>query len=219
MKSFNMLTIALGVMVVLGGCQTSNQSSNNLYGYDFNSAKITFQVSGTTQGESRVVIQGDKKRIENKYISKDLNGNQQSGETLTIEDKDRIYSLDLVKKQGISFINPLFSELQKLTPEQRKARLVKEALTAGLNSEGKPVTLEPSGTETVAGQTCQIYKREYQEICLWNGIPLKTTTELPLKNIKIVSVATKIEFNAPVDEAEFAIPKDIQIQEVNLTQN
>jgi hypothetical protein len=74
-----------------------------------------------------------------------------------------------------------------------------------------------SGTKTIAGKTCDVWKIEKisTESCIYKGITLEVTTELV--GMKQHSVATKIDFDASVDDSWFVVPKDVTLRETDLS--
>ncbi len=192
------------------------QRADNLYGYSFQSAHLTYQISGSSTGTSDVLIKGEKKRIHNEIKQKKLDGTEAVINTLLIQDGDKLYSLDTEKKTGTLVKQPFYAELKQLSPQERQQRMILEAVRDGRSSEEqKKSPPTPVGTENIAGQTCDVYVTDMLQTCLWQGVPLKGVASLPDYGIQTETVATKIELNTNIADSEFDIPKDYQITELN----
>jgi hypothetical protein len=193
----------------LVGCQ----NDANIYGYDFQTARITYKISGYSEGTSEVIIKGDRKVIKHNIVQSKSDGTKNEINTLLIQDADKNYTLDMKSKSGSVVKQPFYAELLKLNPEQRKARMVLEAIREE-GSEGQDAP-KPESTETVAGQKCEVYSGKITKTCLWQGIPLKTIASLPDFGIQTETIATKIELNKEIADSEFDVPSDYQIKELN----
>lgn len=206
---FAVFCVSIGLLT---GCQSADQ---NVYGYDFNTAKITYQVSGSSVGTSEVIIKGEKKVIRNKIIQTKLDGSQVNIDTYLIQDGEKLYTLDSTNKTASVLKQPFYGEMQKITPEARKTLMIKEALriteTPGQSSE----LPKPEKTQEIAGQKCDYYTGGLTKTCLWEGIPLQTIASLPDYGIQTETTATKIELNQPIADSEFAVPNDYKITELN----
>lgn len=207
-QSFNRFKIVLffsSFIIFFSGCQNL-ASNDNIYGYDFNSAKITYQISGSSTGTSIVLIQGEKKVIKNNLVQTRPDGSKVEVNTYIIQNGDKQYTLDTKTKTGSIITNPLYAQLKALTPEQRKEKLIKETIRS--NDETIP---KPDGQEEIAGQKCDVYSGNITKTCLWQGIPLKTIASLPDYGINTQTIATKIELNSSISDSDFDVPSDYQI--------
>ena len=61
-----------------------------------------------------------------------------------------------------------------------------------------------TGTEQVAGYTCELWKTKDQSICLYKGIPLKITVKAA--GFSSTRTAQSIILNQPISDNEFALP-------------
>lgn len=75
-----------------------------------------------------------------------------------------------------------------------------------------------TGQKTIAGHNCDVWKIEKlsTESCIHRGITLEVSTELV--GMKQRSVATKVDFSAPVDDAWFVVPEEVTLRETDLSQ-
>jgi hypothetical protein len=212
-RYFSLATLFLLAALTFTGCQ--NQGGN-LYGYDFNSAKITYQISGSSTGSSDVLIKGEKKRIHNQITQTRPNGEVTQIDTILIQNGEKLYTLDPKTKTGSMVKQPFYFELQKLSPEQRRAKLILEAIRDNRTpEEQQKEPPKPEKTVDVAGQKCDLYVAPTLQTCLWQTIPLKAVASLPDYGIQTDTIATKVEINPTISDSEFDVPQDYQITELN----
>ncbi len=184
----------------------------NVLGYDFDTARITYQISGTGEGSSEVLIKGDKKVIKTDVIMRREGQPDKPVSSYVIQDKANVYTLNKDEMKGTLIENPLYNELKKLSPDEVKKRLIKEAVRGSVEEGQEPT---PVGQEEIAGQTCDVYEYGYTKSCLWQSIPLKTVVSLPEYDIETTTLATNVELNGDISDAEFEPPQEYQIIEIN----
>ena len=61
------------------------------------------------------------------------------------------------------------------------------------------------GTETIVGLTCDLWKGQDQEVCLYKGIPLRITIQSDGFRSSRTAVYARID--TPIQESEFALPE------------
>ena len=61
-----------------------------------------------------------------------------------------------------------------------------------------------TGTDTVAGFPCDVWKVKDQTICLYKGVPLRITIDGP--GFHSERIAVHASFNKPIPESQFALP-------------
>lgn len=209
----NSIIMALLAGFVVAGCQSGD---GNLYGYDFETARISYQISGTSTGTSDVLIKGEKKYVHNRITQTMVNGETVEIDTIFIQNGPKLYTMDAKTKTGSSLTTPLYAELQKLPMAERKTRMIQDALRDTRTPEEQAKSpLKADSTETVAGQTCDLYRNNNLETCLWQGIPLRTVASLPDYAVETTTLASKVELNQPVSDSEFDVPQGYQITELN----
>jgi outer membrane lipoprotein-sorting protein len=207
-KALPILTILSTLF--LSACQPAAQQ--NVSGFDFNTAKISYKISGSSEGNSEVIIKGDKKVIKTNLVQTKIDGTKKQSKLYIIQDGEKVYTLNEDSKTGTVVKNPLYQELQKLSPEMRRTRLIKEAIRV-TESESELPKVEKQ--ETIAGQACDVYKTGFTENCLWQAIPLKTVASLPDYGIETTTEATKVEVNIDLADSLFKVPTDYNITELN----
>ncbi|MCC7432393.1 hypothetical protein IT412_02595 [Candidatus Peregrinibacteria bacterium] len=198
-------------LISLSGCQ----GQNNVYGYDFDSARITYKISGYSEGSSEMIIKGDKQLIRNNIVQTRPDGTKNEINNLLIQVGEKSYTLDPKTKKGSVISNPFYSELQRLTPDQRRDKMILNAIRNESDAGEQAIVPKPEKTEQVAGQKCEYYSGKITKTCLWQGIALKTTASLPDFGIQTDTIATKVELNQPIADSEFEVPSDYQITELN----
>lgn len=208
-----LLSISITALFAFSACQ--NNSASNLYGYSFDTASISYKISGSSVGTSEVLIKGEKKVIRNNIVQTKVDGTTAIINTYLILDGDKLYTLDSASKTGSRIKQPLYVDLQKLSPQDRKNRLIAEALRLSTTPEQQNQLPQPEKTETIAGKVCDYYSGKITKTCLWEGIPLHTVASLPDYGIQTETTATKIELNQPIADSEFAVPSDYKITELN----
>jgi hypothetical protein len=163
-----------------------------------------------------VEIKGEKKLIHNKITQKKINGETANIDSIMILNGSKLYTLDPVTKTGSLITPPFYAEMQKLSPQERTQRMILDAIRDQRSpEEQKKSPPQPTGTETIAGQTCDKYVNANLETCLWQGIPLKNVTSLPDYGLHTETVAQSIELNQPISDSDFDVPKDYKITELN----
>ncbi len=217
-KSFKMkkflIPFVAGSFLVISGCA---QNTNSIYQYPFNTAKISYTISGTTEGTSTVTIKGDKSVREAHIIFHKPTGDEKQ-DNLYIDDGQYVYSVDLDKKQAAETPNPLYDILMKVDPSQRQDFLKKIAVGEDPNNAATQ-QLQQLGTLTVAGQQCQMYDTGgFGQVCLWNGIPLKTSISIPDLGLNNSTVATSVQTDIDVPDSAFDVPAGIPVQKAGVDQ-
>ncbi len=215
MSSNFRLAIMLSLSAFLfAACQSD---FGNLYGYDFKTAKISYQITGSSVGQSEVLVKGEMKKIHNQITQTKVDGSSQKIDTILIQNGDKLYSLDPATKTGSMTTQPFYAELKQLPPEQRQQRMITEAIRDNRSPEEQQQNpLKPQQSERIAGQSCDLYVIGANlQTCLWQGIPLKAIASLPDYGITTETTATSIELNQDISDSEFDVPQDYQITELN----
>lgn len=211
MKNFLKLgLIATIFTITISGCQ---QQDNNFYQYPFKTAKINYQISGSSVGSSEVLIKNDKKMIKDQIVKKSLDGKEQKTNRITIVTPEKIYILNMDDKTGQSFKNSSYEELKKIDPTKRQEKLLMNAVKQDNTDQGSTDLPKSLGSEEVAGQKCDKYELQYVNICFWSGIPLKSNMDIATYSLSTQTVATKIELNTNIDDNLFSVPAEYKVTE------
>lgn len=194
------ITISI-VSLFITGCVSTDIKVNP---YEFNTAKIEYDLSGSFEGKQYLTIKGDMS-AQRKIGKQKISGEVEDIDILVVEAGYDRYDIDLLSKQGTKSKNIIYEELLKLSKEDRLDFLIKLMTLTNENEEPKVIE-----SRVIAGKTCKLYEIEdFGEICLWSGVPLYTKFEID--EIKSISTAVKVETNLAVEDDEFAIPLEIEI--------
>lgn len=213
-RKISTLTLATVITsLFLVSCQSAGQpqEEEKVYSYPFNTAKITYEIKGDMQGTKTVFIKGNQSSTE-VHKTKNLSGVLQNTDTLTIDTGEYIYQIDLQTKTGTGSKNPVYEQLKVLPASARAAFLTKLAI--GVVDNGKVPA--PKEQKDIAGQKCDLYSiAGFGDVCLWNGIPLYTSVQLPQAGMATTETATNIELNLDVSDQKFALPNGIKMQDLS----
>ncbi len=207
-KTLSLLSFVGIIALFLTGCQ-----QQNVYGYDFETAHITYEIEGTSNGTSEAWIKGDKKLIETDIVQNKPDGSTVEVKKIQIQDGDKFYQLNEDTKEAISVIDPEFASLEAMSPDQRIEYLTKKAVLR--NASDDTELPEPQEQKEIAGQTCDVYTSGYRTLCLWQGIPLQETTDLAEYGTNVTTTATSVELGVGIADSKFKVPSDYTINDMN----
>lgn len=210
----NFILIVLGGTLFMSGCAQQNSQNVSIYQYPFKTAKIEYAIKGTTEGKETLTIKGDKSVGEAHVIFHKPTGDENQ-DNLLIKTEKYNYSVDLDKKIASMFPNPFYDYLMAVNPSERQMYLKKIAVGMDPNSASTQ-ELKSSGTQTIAGQTCETYQmsglESAGEMCLWNGIPLKINVSLPTYGFTTDKIATSVQTDIDVPDTAFDVPSGITVK-------
>ena len=184
--------------------------------FPFKSAIIHYTVEGGQKGEETLYVRDSGR--EQVHITKTTGRVLFSTVTtnkIMITTRETITDIDLEKKTGIRYTNPMkfsIEEYNKLTPaEQAVVRKNAMEMGANLNNSllGGIMTVERKA-DTILGYKCDVVSGMGMKT--WSitdtGIPLKQEVTLIGSSVK---TATKVDTNAPVPASVFEAPAGIPI--------
>jgi hypothetical protein len=201
-------------IILLTGCQ-SKTADENFFNYSFKTAKISYDIIGSSTGTTEVWIKGPNKKIINQITATKADGSTRKYNNSFITNNGKTYSLNTDDKTGIMVMDSFYQELEKLPLEKRQEKLLQEALSSNVGADGVSQLPKPLRTETIAGQECQVYEINLKEVCMWQGIPLKTVTKAEDLGVDVQSVAKSILLDQGVSDSDFQVPTDYQITNYN----
>ncbi len=201
-----MKKVALILLTGLLSIGVYAQKKSNYKVFPFKSGIIEYQKTGKTKGTTT------------KYI--DEYGYKQAdyGESVT-----KIFGHKTEEKEGTILIGPeVFTIDYKENTISKGKNPVYETYA---NSKGnydelgrksmKALGFKDTGTtETILGKKCEIWQGSLGEICVWKGLALRTKTKII--GMKMEEVATKITIDTKISASKFEVPKDMEIQEVEM---
>ena len=223
----NLITLIILVLVLLAttSCQkqagdsagTTNSSagSQSVKGtsgyprrYLVESGIVDYEISGVQKGTETVYFDRWGWR-EAKYTNSEISvaGITRKENKFTILDGEWIYNIDLERRTGTKTKNPMLEKFIAAAKNQDKS------LTELGEEMMRRMGGERNGTDTVAGQPCDIWvvKQMASRSCVWNGVTLRT--EATMGGMQITSTATRFQANAAIPAEKFLIPGDIKITE------
>lgn len=198
--------------ISLVGCQSTGTQEEKLYPFTFDTAKISYNISGDATGTKVAYIKGNKSSVE-VHKTRKVSGVEQTMDTLTIDSGEYIYKINLNSKSGSVSKNPVYDELIK-TPAANRADFLNKL---NLGIVGQQTTMQqPKEQRTYAGQPCDLYTiQTFGEICLWQGLPLYTKVQIPGEISASIEEATEIKLNLEVADQKFVLPNGIKMQDLS----
>ncbi len=173
---------------------------------------IKYEISGATITGSEIVYYDDWGNREAKYTTTtmELGGATVAKNTLTLleENGKWINNVDLNARTGIRMKNPRFKDYIG------KSRIEIERITEDKNIDAGGRKIE---IERVLGKPCVVWEEQNTgfKTCTWNGIILKSVSDLGFSRTTIV--ATEITERVPIPEEKFTIPPDIEMKTVDIS--
>ena len=197
------LFLFFAVTFILSECVVSRAGD-----FPYDSAVITYRVSGQTQnGEEILRVKGEKTSRRRNLTIK-IFDRLENRDTLEIDDGEYVYNIDLNAKIGTKMFNPR-KFLEDLSPSEREI-LDRSGRALVMGISGK-LDHQPIGREKILGKECDVYQIEGIKSWLWEGIPLKT--EMRIMGV-ITQEATDVRIDVPVSDNHFRVPGGIKITDI-----
>lgn len=176
--------------------------------YSFKSAYIEYSIEGNTIGKQVVYIDdwGWNRSETTQSVTKMLGKKTETNERKVTIKLDT-YQWTPGQKTGSKVHNTMLEEMLA-DPNFDMLEFSKKTMES--------MGFEKTGTETVNGKSCDIWKGMGSTIWLWNDIAVKT--QVKIFGAKYVMNASKIELDASIPSYEFQIPPDIKFTETSLDQ-
>ena len=172
--------------------------------YDVKSAKIEFETKSTqTVGSITIEKTGTKRVIIDNYGEKELVERQEVEKRNSKENK--IHTLRYINgtvAYGVNFEHKMIHRMEGYMGDV--FGIIKGN---GTNEEMlKKMKFTKTGTDKVAGQSCDIWEMKGGIIkqCIYKGLPLREETNM--MGMKSSVVATKIEIDATLNKNDFELP-------------
>ena len=209
-KSIASFLLASALVLILSSCQAA--ATEKLYPHSFDTAKITYAISGQSTGERVAFIRGNNSFVET-HAARTNNGVEEKLDMITIVSGEYLYQIDLNTKTGSQTKYPIYAELVKLPASERANFLTKVAVGLAENSTQQP---QPKEQKDIAGKKCDLYALgTVGEICLWDGIALYSKMEIPQSGVSDIMTATNIETGLEIADQKFEIPNGIKMQDLS----
>ncbi len=172
--------------------------------YDVKTSSFDEKLNSHVEGIARVIFDNwGLKELKEEDVSEVQSGDfndTRSRHTLFLTDNGTIYSVDYdenkIYKSRDKDLDLAITQKKDLSDES-----VKSLLKLGA---------QKVETQKVAGYECDLWEYNDQQVCLYQGIPLK----IVIKNAGFISErkAVKVVFDTPIPEKEFELP-EFSIQE------
>lgn len=172
--------------------------------YPFKTAIVEYTYEGNTTGTQTLQIAnyGWLQHKTEKTVSKVFGQKTEVNKVEITRDFD-IYQWDPASKTGTKLRNAIAEELLKdpgFDPEEFGKRTMLQ------------LGFEKTGTETVNGKECEVWKGLGSTIWIWNSLAIKT--EVKILGTKTVTIATNVKIDAPVHDGLFTIPSDVKFTDM-----
>jgi predicted transcriptional regulator len=196
----------LGILTLL--LSITCYAQTNQKPYSFKSAYIEYSIEGNTIGKQVVYIDdwGWNRSETTQSVTKMLGQKTETNERKVTIKLDT-YQWTPGQKTGSKVHNTMLEEMLA-DPNFNMLEFSKKTMES--------LGFKKTGTETVNGKSCDIWKGMGSTIWLWNDIAVKT--QVKIFGAKYVMNASKIELNASIPSYEFQIPPDIKFTETSLDQ-
>lgn len=187
--------------------ETINASSSKgpkRYGEE--SGIITYEYTGMQTGKETIYFdQWGMREAKYTQASSKISGVTQKKDEVAIIDNDWVYTADLIKKTGVKTKNQMLKQLVANANTTDMAELGKKMLTT---MGGKK-----TGTEEIAGKTCEIWEVASTKIWIWKSITLKTETNIMGLSYTMVAKEVKTGVNIPADK--FKAPEGVDYKDLS----
>lgn len=184
--------------------QKEDKQSDQVQRYKQKQGTIEYKISGQQTGTETLYF-SDYGNKEAKYTNTTLRLSGISVDTnqMTLLDGADIITVNFDTNTGTRIKNPIYDDLQEAAKQSNSdlTDIGKEMLK---NSGGVYV-----GTDTVAGQECEVWevKDLNTTTCVWDGIALRTESDIA--GVKLLYEA--ISVSSDVDESKFELPDGVNI--------
>jgi hypothetical protein len=203
MKKIALTTTIIASILILGACQ---QGEEIVYPYPFDTAKIVYQHSGIVEGQTELLIKGNK-NVHNTDAVTTYGDAQTDVKSSVIQTPEGVYQVDLVNKTATITKNTLYDELKKAGSDEERKNILMQMATNGQNIS------ESSDTKEIAGKTCDVYVIEQLgEVCVWESVALATSLTLGDQETNLEAVSVETDVNVP--DSAFEIPDDVTVTDL-----
>jgi len=190
--------IASSVFLNAGDTFKMYKFKSGMVYYDVKTSSFDDNLNSQVQGIAKLVFDNwGAKELKEEDVSEIQQGDfndTQSRHTLTLVDNGTVYSVDFNEKK---IIKTRDRDLDMAIA--RKLDLSDQSVKSLVNLGAKKV-----GVEKIANLECDIWEYKDQQICLYQGIPLK----IVIKNAGFYSEkkAVQVILDKPIPQKEFTLP-------------
>jgi hypothetical protein len=182
----------------------------------FEKAIIRYEISSATQkGEEMLYIDNygnSMTRYRRLKVSSMLGDTKK--ETLTITTPERIFSIDMQAKKGVTFVNPTVYYLEKystLAPEEKK-RVAEKVKAFGSNMTNRMGGTFRTGGAKFLGYKCDVSVVMGVTSLMLSGTPILLKSESGAEQGHMLMRAVKIDTESELPKGIFTVPENILIK-------
>ena len=170
--------------------------------YAVKSGKVTYDITGKNEikaiglkesikGKKRIVFDayGDRELVE---IDKTIESESQ-GKSILEEEHELTYT------NGTDQYRVNFNR-KRITKRKNPYYTANYTLVEGKDIQAFLPKAKKSGTETVAGLECTVWKKKNESLCIHRGVILKESSD------GVTATANKVEFDVVPEENNFELP-------------
>ena len=170
--------------------------------YAVKSGKVTYDITGKNEikaiglkesikGKKRIVFDayGDRELVE---IDKTIESESQ-GKSILEEEHELTYT-NGTDQYRVNF------DRKRITKRKNPYYTANYTLVEGKDIQAFLPKAKKSGTETVAGLECTVWKKKNESLCIHRGVILKESSD------GVTATANKVEFDVVPEENNFELP-------------
>ena len=189
--------VSLIVMMAAGTLQ-----AERLNRYAIKSGKVTYDIAGSKEikaiglkesvkGKKRIIFDayGDKETEEVKKITE----SKSQGKS-TFEEEHELTYTNGAHQYRVDF------DRNRITKRKNPYYAANYTLIDGKDIKAFMPKSKKSGTETVAGLECTVWRRKSESLCIYKGIVLKKHSD------GVTTTASKVEFDVILGDNDFKLP-------------
>jgi len=207
-KTIKTTSILVGIILFFNSSALTAQTKDYKR-YKLKSAIIKFQQSGTLEGTAILYFDDyGMKEATHEEGEMAMFGIKQESKTVNYLHGFMQYNMDMINKTATKTKNTI---LQSLVENSESSDLEEIGMEMFKQMGGEKV-----GKEDIIGKPCEIWelKQMGTKVWIWNGIPLRTETDM--MGIKLIKVATNIKANVSIPPDKIEIPPDIEFKEIDM---
>lgn len=182
----------------------------------FEKATIRYEISSATQKGEEILYIGDYGNSMTRYRRLNVSsmfGNTKK-ETLSITTPERIFSIDMQRKKGVTFVNPAVYYLEKystLEPEEKK-RVAKKIKSFGKNMTDRMGGTFKTGNAKFLGYKCDVSVVMGVTSLMLSGTPVLLKSESGTGKEHMLIKAVKIDTESELPKGIFTVPQNILVK-------
>lgn len=213
MKKLTTITLALLLFIALGSCGNSGAKSNDNTEADYKTIYIEYVTDYEMMGakisekENLWIDQKNGKQVSHSYKSSSIMGIENKEETLTINDGEWDYNIDMINKTGTK---TNIADMKEAVAGMAGALSI--AFSSDIKSMEDFVTQNGGKileNEIFLGKECLVYELMNTKNWMYKGNILKTEM-----GGKIIKQAVKVDENIKFPDGTFDVPSGINISEI-----